>query len=403
MRPRAGVALSLFLTAAVMEPGSEADAQQVDVSGVVRDLQPAIREVLRDGSVPGMSMALVVDSNVVWSGAYGVSNRWTGALARDSTVYVIGSTFKAMAAAALLQLRDQGLFALDDPIHDYLGEIVIRGEDPKKPVTFRHLLTHVSGMGNARGAYPVWGLTVPPPLDVFLADSLRLEVATGTQLLYSNMAFTVVGYLVERLSGRPFREYVRDRIWRPLGMLDTDFAPTPRMDERLAVPYVSDPLTGRLEPAVRTKAVDYPAGVVYGTACDLARWLAANLNDGMFQGTRILSASSLREMHRRQSDDPRFLGPRSAGWGDEETGYGLSWWVSGRDGNQVIAHSGSMSGWTAFVAGDLDRRVGLVLLTNGDQAHRRLFDLAERTLDLLAGLGRGHEGLGNPLERKTPE
>src|ERR1044072_1961630 len=147
----------------------------INIDRVVRELEPEIQRAMIEGKIPSATIALVAGDQVVWSGAYGSSNIWARTPAVPSTVYLIGSTFKAMSTVALLQLMEQGKFKLDDRVSDYLTEFKIQNEDPTKPVTFRHLLTHTSGLPADFGGFPVWGDTVPPSLDEYLKKSLKVR------------------------------------------------------------------------------------------------------------------------------------------------------------------------------------------------------------------------------------
>jgi CubicO group peptidase (beta-lactamase class C family) len=336
-----------------------------------------------EGQIPSVVVALTDREGELWAGAYGESNRWAGTPASTETVYLIGSTFKAQSTLALLQQMEAGLFELDDPVNPYLTEFQIRGETPGLPVTFRHLLTHTSGLPTAYGGYDVWGETVPPPLAEYLRQSLRVTGPPMERVVYSNLAYTLVGYLVEHFSGIPYREYIRERIWKPLGMSSTAFQPTPEMEERLSIPYRPDGASGGLVPAGRTKADVWPAGVVYGTVHDQAAWIRFNLGDGAVQGGRLLKPETMDLMHTVQF--PRFAGGRmGGGWGYESSGYGLTWWETTREGERFFGHSGSVSGYTAFVMGNRTRGFGIALLTNGNRAHRHLVQISNLALDLMA-------------------
>jgi CubicO group peptidase (beta-lactamase class C family) len=123
-----------------------AASQTVNIDRIVAELEPEIQRTLLAGNIPSASIALVSGNQVVWTGAYGHSNLWARTPAAPNTVYLIGSTFKAMSTVALLQQMEQGKFKLDDRVNDYLTDFKIQGEDPQRPVTFRHLLTHTSGL-----------------------------------------------------------------------------------------------------------------------------------------------------------------------------------------------------------------------------------------------------------------
>ena len=371
-----------ILAVLAVQPFS-AHSQESGVARIVARFEPEIRRALLEGGIPSIAVAITDREGELWSGAYGQSNLWARTPASTNTVYLIGSTFKAQSTVALLQQMEQGKFALDDPVSDHLDDLVIRGEDIERPVTFRHLLTHTSGMPVDFGPHAVWGTTAPLSLDEYLGDSLRVETPPLEGVVYSNMAYSLVGHLVEKFSGVPYRQYVRENVWGPLGMTSTVFDPPPATAERLAVPYVPDAETGRNAPTTRVKANVWPAGIVYGTVHDQANWVRFNLGDGSWGDGRLLEAATLDEMHTLQYE--QFAGgPMGGGWGYDDPGYGLTWWVSSRGVERFFAHSGSVSGYTAFASGNRTRGFGVAFLTNGNRAHPHLVRLTRLVLDLMA-------------------
>jgi CubicO group peptidase (beta-lactamase class C family) len=336
---------------------------------------------MADGKIPSATVALIAGDRVIWTGAYGNSNLWARTAATKDTVYLIGSTFKAMSTVALLQQMEQGKFKLDDRVNDYLTDFKIQNEDPQHPVTFRHLLTHTSGLPADFGPVPVWGFDAPPTLEDYLRKSLKASKPPMTSVVYSNMAYTLIGYLVQKFSGVPYRKYIQEQIFTPLEMTSTAFEPRPDMEERLSIPYIVDEKTGNQTAATRRKAAVWPAGLVYGTVLNQANWLIANLNGGVFKGKRIIGAQSLEQMLTRQYD--QFKGPIEELWGNETAGFGLTWWVQVREGDRYFAHSGSVPGYTAFLLGNRDRKLGFAILTNGNRAHPHLIKLADRAMDLM--------------------
>ena len=373
--------VAVMLPAISLTVSRPAASQTVNTDRVVAELEPEIQRTLLEGKIPSASIALIAGDKVIWTGAYGYSNLWARTPATPSTVYLIGSTFKAMSTVALLQQMEQGKFKLDDRVNDYLTDFKIQNEDPQHPVTFRHLLTHTSGLPGDFGPFPVWGDTAPPPLEEYLRKSLKVSKPPLTSVVYSNMAYTLVAYLVQKFSGVPYKQYIQEHVFTPLEMTSTAFEPTPEMGERLAVPYTVDEKTGSQVAAVRLKAAVWPAGIVYGTVLNQANWLITNLNGGVFKGKRIISEQTLEQMFTRQYD--QFKGGIEGIWGNETAGFGLTWWVEVRDGERYIAHSGSVPGYTAFLLGNRDRKLGFAILTNGDHAHPHLFKLADRAIDLL--------------------
>jgi CubicO group peptidase (beta-lactamase class C family) len=370
-----GSLLVLFLASANLF------SQSIDVDNLAEKMDLEIQKTMLEGKIPSVAVALVSGDQIVWTRAAGYSNLWARTPAVTSTVYLIGSTFKTMSMYALLQQMEQGKFKLDDRVNDYLEKFKIKGEDPANPVTFRNLLTHTSGLPEAYGAHLVWGTTVPPSLQDYLASSLKLQHPPMTKVIYSNMAYTLVAYMIEKFAGEPYAKYIQENIFNPLEMNDTAFMPRPDMEERLSVPYIIDKKTRHHVPTRRTKADVWPAGVVYGTVLNQANWLIANLNRGVFKEHRFISEATFQEVMTRQYD--QFAGPIARGWLNETTGYGLTWWISERNGDKLFAHSGSVSGYTAFIAGNLDKKTGFVILTNGHRSHPHLYKLAITALDLL--------------------
>jgi CubicO group peptidase (beta-lactamase class C family) len=356
-------------------------SQTIDIERVVAELEPEIQRALLAGNIPSASIALVSGDQVIWTGAYGYSNLWARTPAAPNTVYLIGSTFKAMSTVALLQQMEQGKFKLDDRVNDYLTDFKIQGEDPQKPITFRHLLTHTSGLPGDFGGFPVWGDTVPPSLDEYLKKSLKVTKPPMTSVTYSNMAYTLIGYLVQKFSGKPYKQYIEENIFTPLEMTSTAFEPRPNMEERLSIPYTVDPKTGAQLAAVRVKASVWPAGIVYGTVLNQANWLILNLNGGKFKDKQVIKEATLEQMFTRQYD--QFKGRIEDIWGNETAGFGLTWWNQVRDGDRYFAHSGSVGGYTAFLLGNRDRKLGFAILTNGNRAHPHLFKLADQAMDLM--------------------
>lgn len=373
--------LAISIAAIFLAASRPATSQTINTDRVVAELEPEIQRMLLAGNIPSCSIALISGDRVIWTGAYGYSNLWARTPATPNTVYLIGSTFKAMSTIALLQQMEQGKFKLDDPVNNYLTDFKIQGEDPQHPVTFRHLLTHTSGLPADFGGFPVWGDTVPPSLDDYLRKSLKVTKPPLTSVTYSNMAFTLVGYLVQKFSGVPYKQYIQEHIFTPLEMTSTAFEPRPDMEERLSTPYTVDEKTGGQVAAVRVKASVWPAGIVYGTVLNQANWLITNLNGGVFKEKRIISEQTMEQMFTRQYD--QFKGTIENIWGNETAGFGLTWWTQVRDGDRYIAHSGSVAGYTAFLLGNRERKLGFAILTNGNRAHPHLFKLADKAIDLM--------------------
>ena len=372
MRRPLSVLSALALALAVARPAAPVRAADApDLAAVTATLEREIRRRMATDHLPSVSVALVRDGAVVWKAAYGYANVWAKTPATPETLYSTGSTFKTVNATAVMRLVEQGKLALDEPVGPRLGADAPRQPEGAPPITLRHLLTHTSGLPTSGNTVPLWDRALPADLRT-TTSRLVADAPPGRRTVYSNVGFALAGRLAGEAAGLAFEEVVRREVLTPLGMAHTTFSPTGPEVERLALPYArtKDGVT-----ALRQVRFDvWPAGDVYTTAEDLATFLAAHLEGGARKGARVLSEASCAEMHRRQffRDQGRM-------------GFGLAFLVDETPGRRTIRHDGLVAGMTAEMAGDLDRRVGVVLLANLSEGNRPLGSLARVALTLLRG------------------
>jgi D-alanyl-D-alanine-carboxypeptidase/D-alanyl-D-alanine-endopeptidase len=372
----------------VVFPGSAAIAQgaKFDLAKTQAVLTTLIKRTLADNGIPSMSIALVRDDKIVWTAAFGYANMATHTPATTDTLYSTGSSFKSVTATAVLQLAEQGKLKLDAPINNYLGEDRVQDRlQSEKPVTFTNLLSMWSGLISGAHTEPVWSRKLPKTLEEFTRTLYTIR-APETKWEYNNWGYGAAGLLVQEISGVEYEKYMVDNILKPLGVTTPHpVYPTAEMVERMALPYLAGGSLGQPVPEAQVHFDVYPAGDIYLRPSDMARYLAAQLNGGVFNGHRILSEDSVREMHK-----PRFGGD-----------YGFGFWIV-RDpvsGHTMIHHGGAIQGQRAFLVGDLDARVGLYYMTNSDDlpdaAPPAWSEVTDAALKLLRG-----EAYSIPPERK---
>ena len=343
----------LAILALLILPASPALAQsgRFDLQKTKTVLTGLVEKTLRDNGIPSMSIALVRGDSIVWTAAFGYANMRTKTPATTETIYSTGSSFKSVTATAVMQLAEQGKLKLDEPINKYLGEAKVK-DSSSTPVTFTHILSHWSGLKNGAETQPIWGRRLPSTLEGF-TSALTWVRAPETKWEYNNFAYGTAGLLVQKISGVEYEKYMVDNILMPLGVTTPHpVYPSPEMVERMALPYSAGGTFGKPAPVAQVHFDVYPAGDIYLTAADMARYLIAQLNGGVFQGKRILSEASVREMHTA-----RFGGD-----------YGFGFWMV-RDtasGHTLIHHGGAIAGQRAFLIGDLDAKVGVYYMTNSD-------------------------------------
>lgn len=327
-----------------------------------------IERSMEERGVASVSVALVKDDEIVWKAAFGYSNLRTRTLATPDTIYSTGSTFKSVTATALMQLQEQGKMSLDDPINRYLGRNRVQDQlQAEVPVNFHHLLSGWSGLLPGASVKPIWGRELPPTLEEFTSKLYSIR-APETKWEYNNYAYGTAGLLVQEISDQEYEEYIVEHILKPLGVTTPHPAyPSPDMVEMMALPYSAGGSRGTPTAVGQVHFDVYPAGDLYLTAEDMARYLGAHLNGGVFNGQRILSEESVKDMHTN-----RFGGD-----------YALGFWVETDEdnGHTIIQHGGAIAGQRSMLRGDVDAKVGIYYMTNSDVA----LPIDEAALALLRG------------------
>lgn len=309
---------------------------------LARELEQLVRKEQAAKRWPSVAAAVVRQGDVVWETALGAANVEAGVDATPDTQYRIGSITKTFTAVAIMQLRDAGKLDLEDPVDRHL-------EAAQRAPSIRRLLSHTSGLQREPPG-DVWEtLEFGPPEAVLdtLAEAEQV-LAPGTRFHYSNLAFAVLGLVVEHASGAPYEQYVRERIFAPLGIERISFRPS----EPAAVGYLVHPYAdGVWEEAPVDTGGWVPAGQMWGTVRDLCTW-AAFLAE---PDPAVLRPETVEEMRTVQSiaDHERWT-----------SGYGLGLGLR-RDGERVLAgHGGSMPGFIAGVLVSPTERIGAAVLTN---------------------------------------
>jgi CubicO group peptidase (beta-lactamase class C family) len=299
-----------------------------------------IGAVLHRHPAGGLATAVVRPGGLEFFQGSGVADRDRGTPITEDTVFRVGSISKTFTAIAIMQLRDRGLIDLDDAVSRHLRSFRLTPARASfGPVTIRQLLTHTGGIGELRNVTdvlrPTIGLTVPadqppPSLAAYYHGRLRVEVEPGTKWAYANHGFSVLGQLVEDVSGEPFVAYVRAHVFGPLGLGTTDFVRTGPIASQLATGYA---LRRRGLKTVKDRDIVVQAAIsVFSTTADMARYAAALLGGGGLP----LAPESLREMFQPQyQPDPRL------------PGVGLAFWRNEIDGHRIVGHGG---GWPGFIS-----------------------------------------------------
>ena len=319
-------------------------------------LERLVRKEQQEKRLPSISAAVLRDGELIWTAAVGVADVEAGVEATPDTQYRIGSITKTFTAAAIMQLRDAGKLDLEDTLDRHVDGVA-------HTPSLRRLLSHASGLQRETQDESWLTLRFAPPDELLetLAQA-ELVLPPGARFHYSNLAFALLGIVVERVSGVPYVDYIRERLFEPVGLTRVSFEAKPPA----ARGYVAQPYVDGVWDAVDVETGAWAsAGQLWGTAADIARW-GAFLAD---PDESVLLKSSAEEMRTVQaiSDHERWL-----------SGYGLGLGLY-RDGERILAgHGGSMPGFIATLGFSAKEKVVVAALTNESEA-----DLGDLGVSLL--------------------
>jgi serine-type D-Ala-D-Ala carboxypeptidase/endopeptidase len=378
----AALSAPLFIGGVAIAEDSEKTAPaQFDLQKTKAVLTELIEKTLDESGVPSISIALVRDDKIVWKAAFGYANVRTKTPATPETLYNTASTFKMVTATGIMQLAERGKIKLDHPVNRYLGEYPVQDRmQSEKAVTFTHILSHWSGLTTfpKRGEAAmksIWSGEMPRPIAQVIPELYSIR-PPETKYEYNNYGYGLAGFLLEKISGVEYEKYICEHVLKPIGVAThSPLHPSPEMVEVMALPYEVQKKQPRPAPQVQVDVS--PAGNAYLTAEGMARVLGAQVNGGVFQGQRILSEDSVKQMH-----EPRFGG---------NYGFGLN--VRKLPGRPtMIRHTGRLPGMSSIAMGDTDAHVGVYYMANATDVS---FKIADAAIALLRG------GPYPPAERQS--
>ncbi len=303
---------------------------------------------------PGSSVSVIRGGEVAWSKGFGYADVRSGTPATPDTIFGCASVTKPVVTVGFLQLMERGKFNLEDKANDHL-DVKIRGVKGDEP-TIRDLLTHYSGMPTR---VPPLYLLGEEAVDMktYLEEAARAVRPRGEAWAYCNTAFTIVGYLIHRFTGVTYDRYLKEHVLEPLGMTSSDFELTPSVAARLAQGYKRPggperPLIPNPPYVLGMRPAD-PAGSLYSTVLDLAKFVIMNMNRGAYGGKRLLKEETVDEMHRLQAPTGR-----------SRSGMGLTWFRTIHDGHVMLYHTGGLPDYTNHVCFYPEEGAGVCWLSN---------------------------------------
>ena len=363
-------------------------APRPEYAEVAAALEAMIEREREQKGLRGVSIALTDAEGVAWAAGFG--EQAPGVPADAETVYRVGSVSKLFTDIAVMQLVEQGEVDIDAPVAEYLPSFA-----PNNPwdatITLRQLMSHRSGLIREPPAghyFDDAGTTLAETVASLTGTDLVYE--PGSRIKYSNAGIAVVGYVLETIRGEPFADYVKGAVLEPLGMATSAFAPEPDVVDDLAHAYMWG-LDRGLFDAPTFELGMAPAGSMYSTVLDLARFMGAIFRRGNGENGRILSAETLESMWQ-----PQFAEPGAT------EGYGLGFGVQERFGQRWLGHGGAIYGFSTQLAFLPDAQLGVVVVSAVDGTNAVASRVADAALELMLAASAGTPLPTEPLRGAEP-
>lgn len=316
----------------------------VTVAAKADRIDDFVKAEMQKQRITGLSLAVVKEGKIIKAEGYGLANIEHNVPARPETVYQIGSVSKQIIAAGIMLLLQEGKLHLDEKISKFLEGT----PDTWKEITVRHLLTHTSGIVREAPGFDPY--KIQNDADVIkTAYPLPLRFAPGEKWEYCNVGYFTLAEIIHKVTGKPWGDFLHERIFQPLGMNATRTTTTTEVVPNRADGYVwrdAKPRNADIFFALR------PSGAFLSTVIDLAKWDAALYSD------QILKAATREQMWTPVKLNSGASYP-----------YGFGWELNPVAGHKRVSHSGSLPGFRATIARFVDDKLTVIVLSNADLAN----------------------------------
>jgi CubicO group peptidase (beta-lactamase class C family) len=346
--------------------------------GPLDGLEASIREAREQWHAPGLAVAIVKDDRTVFAKGFGEKHLGRGDAVDANTVFALASVTKAFVAVSMAMLVDEGRLAWDDPVIRHLPEFRVRDPYVTREVTIRDLLAHRTGIESPDA---LWLRGFDAPTTLAHLHHAQQESGLRSRWTYNNTMYVVGAQIVARVSGMRFQDFVRARIFEPLGMRDSRIVGAAEaMPENSSGVHLIERGKPRQIDAFVSESMLGAAGIS-SSAADMTRWLRFLLNAGEVDGKTLIRREVLAECFRLQAGvDPAFY-PAAQKVAPTFFAYGLGWFLQDYRGHLLIMHTGSLYGANTLVAFVPDLNLGLVILINASRVeyrHAFMYDVIDR-------------------------
>ena len=367
---------TLLLLAMPVLLGAQSDAR-------VRDLDAYTARAVKDWKAPGLAIAVVKDGRLVFARGYGVLELGKAAPVDTQTLFAIGSTTKAMTVMALAMLVDEGKVRWDDPVTKHLPGFQLSDPYVTRELTVRDLVTHRAGLPNADF---LWAFNdIGADEIVRRLRYVKPAYSLRSGFIYQNIMYAVAGRVVAAASGMSWADFLRARIFQPLGMTRT----VATLAEASRTPNVAAP-HDRWDDTIHVITNRYvdpvaPAGSVWSSVADMSKWMRFVLDSGRWDGKTLVQKNTFAEVVKPQTMVPESqFYPTARLTKPHWQTYAMGWFQQDYNGRMVDYHTGSIDGMVAIIGLLPDERLGVYVLSNLDHVEVR-HALMLKTFDLFTG------------------
>ena len=402
------------------------------------ELLQFIESIMQTHLIPGLSISVVKDNNIVWEKHFGYANIDENIPVNENSMFILSSISKTITATALMQLFEQNLFMLDDNVSDYLPFSIIHPDFPENTITFKMLLSHTSGIKDNWNVMPYYIGDSQLELNYYLNQYFTLEgefynsnsnftnSMPGANYSYSNIGVALIGLLVEEISNQSFNEYCYNNIFEPLDMNNAFwFLSEIDNQNQIALPYqftggvgdscyeigcgvfdennqcfcdsacidYEDCCFDYLDICGESGAgsnpdnlteydnygySDYPSGQLRTTSNNLAKFMSVFINDGIYDGIRILEPETVDLI-------------KTIHYPSINSNQGLIWYFKNVNERTLFGHNGGDIGSLTEMFISFSDNLGVILLSNSNnydaliQIENAVFDFSESTDFLILG------------------
>ena len=336
----------------------------------LNELDTYIQNGIELWNPPGLAVTVVKDGEIIFTKGYGVTTIGTNKAVDENTLFGCMSTTKAFVAAGLAMLVDDGKLNWDDKVINYLPEFQLKDPYLTREITIRDLLTHRTGLGNTDYLWSM--MTISGDSALYKMRDVEKSYSLRSGFIYQNLMYLAAGKVLERISGQTWGDFLKARIFQPLGMNDTYSL----LEQVQPIANKADAhieVDGKIIKIEQMPADNIgPAGSMWSSANDIGKWIQFLLNKGMKGGEYLISTANFNELFTPQQIIPanQFYPTQQATKPHWMT-YGLGWFQHDYRGKMVQFHTGSLAGMVAIAGMIPEENVGVYVMGNLDHVELR--------------------------------